>query len=81
MELILVQRPMVDRQRDCLSTLQCDSVHGKYDELISRGIHVVHKPENVPWGCGAELMDPNRYPVMIRDNDAGSLLWSGRQLV
>ena len=58
------------------------------DELISRGIHVVHKPENVPWGYSAGLMDPDGYRAMIRDkdtmpgyNDAGSLLWSGRQLV
>ena len=69
MELILVQCSMPNRERDCALTLQCDSVHGKYDELISRGVHFIHEPKNVLWGYGAELMDPDGYRVMIWDKD------------
>lgn len=66
-ELILVQRPMPGRERDCMLTFQCDSVHAKYDELRSRGIRFVHEPKAVPWGYGAELLDPDGYRVMIWD--------------
>ena len=67
-ELILVQRPMSDRERDCALTFQC-SVHAKHNELTTRGIHFVHEPKNVPWGYGAELMDPDGYRVMIWDKN------------
>lgn len=66
-ELILVQHPMPDRERDCMLTFQCDSVHAKYSELTSRGVPFVHEPKNVPWGYGAELLDPDGYRVMIWD--------------
>jgi catechol 2,3-dioxygenase-like lactoylglutathione lyase family enzyme len=68
-ELILVQHPIPDRDRDCALTLQCDSVHDKYRELTSCGIPFVHEPKNVPWGYGAELLDPDGYRVMIWDRD------------
>ncbi len=68
-ELILVQRPMTARERDCILTFQCDSVHAKYDELMARGIPFVHEPKNVPWGYGAELLDPDGYRVMIWDKN------------
>lgn len=68
-ELILVQRQMADRERDCMLTFQCDSVHAKFTELTARGIQFVHEPKNVPWGYGAELLDPDGYRVMIWDKD------------
>lgn len=68
-ELILVQHPIEDRERDCMLTLQCDSVHAKYEELLSRGVRFVHEPKNVPWGYGAELLDPDGYRVMIWDKN------------
>lgn len=66
-ELILVQHPMPNHERDCMLTFQCDSVHAKYDELTRRGIPFVHEPKDVPWGYGAELLDPDGYRVMIWD--------------
>lgn len=66
-ELILVQRPVPDGERDCALTLQCDSVHAKYEELTARGIPFKHEPKNVYWGFGAELVDPDGYRVMIWD--------------
>ena len=66
-ELILVQQPMAQRQRDCTLTFQCDSVHEKYSELTARGIPFVHEPKNVPWGYGAELLDPDGYRVLLWD--------------
>lgn len=68
-ELILVQRPMRDRERDCALTFQYDSVRAKHDELTARGIRFVHGPKNVPWGYGAELLDPDGYRVTIWDKD------------
>lgn len=68
-ELILVQHPMPNQERDCALTFQCESVHDKHAELTARGIHFVHGPQNVSWGYGAELMDPDGYHVMIWDKD------------
>jgi len=66
-ELILVQSPLRAGERDCALTLQCESVHAKYRELVARGIPFTHEPMNVPWGFGAELADPDGYRVMIWD--------------
>ena len=66
-ELILVQQPMSERPRDCALTFQCDSVHFKYEELTARGVPFVHEPKSVPWGYGAELLDPDGYRVLLWD--------------
>jgi predicted enzyme related to lactoylglutathione lyase len=50
-------------------TFQCDSVHARHTELTARGIPFVHEPKSVPWGYGAELLDPDGYRVMIWDKD------------
>jgi predicted enzyme related to lactoylglutathione lyase len=68
-ELILVQRTMTDRERDCALTIQCDSVLARHNEFTARGIHFVHEPKTVPWGYGAELMDPDGYRMMIWDKN------------
>ena len=66
-ELILVQQPITQRSRDCTLTFQCDSVHAKYEELTARGVPFVHEPKPVPWGYGAELLDPDGYRVLLWD--------------
>jgi catechol 2,3-dioxygenase-like lactoylglutathione lyase family enzyme len=66
-ELILVQQSLSQRPRDCALTFQCDSVHGKYEELMTRGVSFVHEPKGVPWGYGAELLDPDGYRVLLWD--------------
>ena len=66
-ELILVQSSLPAGDRDCMLTLQCDSVHEKYQELVARGVPFTHEPKSVPWGFGAELPDPDGYRVMIWD--------------
>lgn len=66
-ELILVQRELPRRERDCVLTFQCDSVHDKYLELSARGISFIHEPMSVFWGFGAELLDPDGYPVRLWD--------------
>ena len=60
---------MPDRERDCMLTFQCDSVDAKHTELTARRIHFVHEPKDVPWGYGAELLDPDGYRVMIWDKE------------
>ena len=66
-ELILEQRAQSPRDRDCVLTFQCDSVHEKYQELQARGISFTHGPISVNWGFGAELMDPDGYPIRLWD--------------
>jgi catechol 2,3-dioxygenase-like lactoylglutathione lyase family enzyme len=66
-ELILVQQPLSQRPRDCTLTFQCDSVHDTYRELTARNIAFVHEPKDVPWGFGAELLDPDGYRVLLWD--------------
>jgi predicted enzyme related to lactoylglutathione lyase len=66
-ELILVQQAVPAGTRDCSLTFQCDDVHAKYTELRSHGIAFVHEPKAVPWGFGAELLDPDGYRVMLWD--------------
>jgi predicted enzyme related to lactoylglutathione lyase len=66
-ELILVRRDLEGRERDCALTFQCDSVHNTYRKLSARGIAFVHEPMAVPWGYGAELQDPDGYPVRLWD--------------
>lgn len=66
-ELILVQTELPRRERDCILTFQCDSVHGTYEALRARGVAFVHEPKAVPWGYGAELLDPDGYRVRVWD--------------
>lgn len=66
-ELILVQRDLSRRERDCVLTFQCDSVHSTHQQLTARGIAFTHGPKNVFWGYGAELPDPDGYPVRLWD--------------
>jgi catechol 2,3-dioxygenase-like lactoylglutathione lyase family enzyme len=66
-ELILEQRAEAPRVRDCVLTFQCDSVHDKYQELLARGIAFTHGPMSVTWGFGAELTDPDGYPIRLWD--------------
>jgi predicted enzyme related to lactoylglutathione lyase len=66
-ELILEQRAQSRPDRDCVLTFQCDSVHEKYQELRARGLAFTHGPMSVNWGFGAELTDPDGYPIRLWD--------------
>jgi catechol 2,3-dioxygenase-like lactoylglutathione lyase family enzyme len=66
-ELILVQRELPARERDCTLTFQVDSVHETHRDLLARGVPFVHEPKQVPWGYGAELLDPDGYRVLLWD--------------
>jgi catechol 2,3-dioxygenase-like lactoylglutathione lyase family enzyme len=66
-ELILTQGPLSHHKRDCMLTFQCDSVDAKFAELSARGVAFTHPPMKVIWGYGAELADPDGYPVRLWD--------------
>jgi catechol 2,3-dioxygenase-like lactoylglutathione lyase family enzyme len=66
-ELILVQRDLPQRERDCVLTFQCDSVHDTYRDLVARGVPFTHGPAHVFWGYGAELLDPDGYVIRLWD--------------
>ena len=66
-ELILVQRELPSRERDCVLTFQCASVEARFRELTARGVTFAHGPQAVFWGYGAELRDPDGYPARLWD--------------
>lgn len=65
--LILVQRELAPRERDCVLTFQCESVDEKHRELSAAGMRFTHPPSTVFWGYGAELPDPDGYAVRLWD--------------
>jgi len=51
----------------CTLTLQVKDVAEKYRELVARGIRFDQPPGKYFWGYGAELSDPDGYPINIWD--------------
>jgi len=51
----------------CVLTFQVDDVEKKHAELAAAGVKVVHLPSRRFWGYGAELEDPDGYPVWLWD--------------
>ena len=48
-------------------TIQVKSVDRKHKELASAGIKFVNCPQNLFWGYGAELRDPDGYMINLWD--------------
>ncbi|HXZ67940.1 MAG TPA: VOC family protein, partial [Alphaproteobacteria bacterium] len=44
---------------DFALTVRVDDVKAKHKELAAKGIPFVHPPQELFWGFGAELRDPN----------------------
>lgn len=51
----------------CTLTFQVDDVDRKYEELSSQGIAFERSPQLRYWGYGAELRDPDGYPIYLWD--------------
>ncbi len=51
----------------CVLTFQVQDVDAKYSELASKGVPFKHSPQKLPWGYGAELVDPDGYVVCLWD--------------
>jgi catechol 2,3-dioxygenase-like lactoylglutathione lyase family enzyme len=51
----------------CTLTLQVKSVDRKHKELAAAGLKFVNPPKRLPWGYGAELLDPDRYMINLWD--------------
>ena len=51
----------------CTLTLQVDDVDVKYVELTARGVVFDAAPQQLFWGYGAELRDPDGYLVHVWD--------------
>lgn len=67
--LFLVSR--ADRSQTPLScelTFQVDEVHEKYAELERRGVDIVNAPQNLYWGYGFDVSDPDGYLVHVWDD-------------
>ena len=48
-------------------TIQVKSVDRKHKELATKGVKFVNPPQNLFWGYGAELRDPNGYMINLWD--------------
>ena len=48
-------------------TIQVKSVDRKHKELASMGVKFVNPPQNLFWGYGAELRDPDGYMINLWD--------------
>jgi predicted enzyme related to lactoylglutathione lyase len=46
---------------------QVDDVDGLYAGMVARGVSFAHPPQNVFWGYGPELVDPDGYRVRLWD--------------
>ena len=51
----------------CALTFQVDDVEAMHARLAAAGVAFVHGPQRVFWGYGAELIDPDGYPVRLWD--------------
>jgi catechol 2,3-dioxygenase-like lactoylglutathione lyase family enzyme len=48
-------------------TIQVKSVDRKHKELATKGVKFVNPPQNLFWGYGAELRDPDGYMINLWD--------------
>jgi catechol 2,3-dioxygenase-like lactoylglutathione lyase family enzyme len=48
-------------------TIQVKSVDRKHQELASKGVKFVNPPQQMFWGYGAELLDPDGYMINLWD--------------
>jgi catechol 2,3-dioxygenase-like lactoylglutathione lyase family enzyme len=51
----------------CALTMQVKNVDEVYRELSEKAVKVVHAPQKLFWGYGAELVDPDGYLVRLWD--------------
>ncbi|HEY6395809.1 MAG TPA: VOC family protein [Candidatus Binataceae bacterium] len=51
----------------CAHNFQVDDVGAKYRELSARDVEFLKRPQNLYWGYGAELVDPDGHLVMMWD--------------
>jgi len=64
-----VSEPDGDRRIEpsCILYFQVADVDTKYAELSAAGLSFTHAPAKTYWGYGAELEDPDGYPVRFWD--------------
>ena len=48
-------------------TVQVDDVEKRSAAMSEAGVVIVHGPQRVFWGYGAELLDPNGYRIRLWD--------------
>ena len=51
----------------CTLTLQVEDVEAKHRELVALGVKFDKPPGKYFWGYGAELFDPDGYPINLWD--------------
>jgi len=46
---------------------QVEDVHTSSAGLLGKGVSFVHAPQKIFWGYGAEIVDPDGYPIRLWD--------------
>ncbi len=64
--VFLVEGPVLPTP-DIAFTVQVDDVEARCTAMSEAGVTIVHTPQRVFWGYGAELLDPNGYRLRIWD--------------
>ena len=68
--LFIQERPAGEFAPSCMLTFQVDDVESKCRQLASQGIALEAAPQKLPWGYGAELLDPDGYVVRLWDQQS-----------
>lgn len=64
--VFLVEGPVLPTP-DIAFTIQVDDAMARCAEIGAAGAPVVHGPQRVFWGYGAEVLDPNGYRIRLWD--------------
>ena len=65
--LFLEERPAREFAPSCMLTFQVDDVEFKCQQLTGQGLELEAAPQKLPWGYGAELLDPDGYVIRLWD--------------
>ena len=64
--VFLVEGPVMPTP-DMALTVQVDDVEARHAAMAGAGVTIVHPPQKVFWGYGAELLDLNGYRIRLWD--------------
>jgi len=68
--LFVVKDPRLSQHPSCGLTFQVADVESTHRELSARGVPFEKSPQKLDWGYGAELRDPDGYPIYLWDQES-----------
>jgi predicted enzyme related to lactoylglutathione lyase len=67
MTIFLEQTPGIVDACDCVCYFQVGNVDEEFGALTSKGVRFLKTPQQLYWGYGAELSDPDGHVIRIWD--------------